>query len=159
MSVWFSVTYSKEELLSLLRSLSRILHEEKIEIKLLWLSPVFFGDSASGILSQFDEYSQFLPPVACGLFDRAVRLLTPRRAFLDGDDGLNQGFSRFRWSMFPVLLCPIASLSSASMSSLPLLLASRFIFELPSIIKGDSFSSRKIDGDGIDCTRLVLLET
>ena len=96
------------------------------------LSLVSPGDSVSGILGPFDEYSRLLSPVACGFLDGAVRLLTPRHAFLDGDDSLAPGFSRFCWSMFPVLLFPIASLSLALM---------------------------KIDGGGIDCRWFVLLET
>ncbi|KAF2550629.1 hypothetical protein F2Q68_00033635 [Brassica cretica] len=58
--------------------------------------------------------------------------------------------------MFPVLLCPIASLSSASMSSLPLFLASRFIFELPPIIKDPvcELNKRK-DGSLVCCSSSV----
>ncbi|KAG2248873.1 hypothetical protein Bca4012_087794 [Brassica carinata] len=40
-------------------------------------------------------------------------------------------------------------------SSLPLLLACRFIFGLLLIIKDDRISSRKIDGGWIDCRRFV----
>ncbi|KAH0886030.1 hypothetical protein HID58_062126 [Brassica napus] len=75
----------------IIHNILKILHEEEIEIKLLGLSPVPFGDSASGILGQFDEYSRLLLPVACGLFDGAVRLLTPRRALLDARRRLYSG--------------------------------------------------------------------
>ncbi|KAH0885313.1 hypothetical protein HID58_061409 [Brassica napus] len=37
---------------------------------------------------------RLLPPVVCGFFDGAVRLLTPRHALLDGDGGFTPGFSR-----------------------------------------------------------------
>ncbi|KAF3567123.1 hypothetical protein DY000_02018047 [Brassica cretica] len=59
------------------------------------MSPVSFGDSASGILGQFDEYTWLLTPVACGLFDGAVRISTPHRALLDSDGGFTPRFFRF----------------------------------------------------------------
>ncbi|KAF3609741.1 hypothetical protein DY000_02050579 [Brassica cretica] len=50
---------------------------------------VSFGDSASGVFGQFDEYSRLLILVARGLFDGAVQLPPPRRFLLDGNDSFD----------------------------------------------------------------------
>ncbi|KAF3582520.1 hypothetical protein DY000_02028705 [Brassica cretica] len=52
---------------------------------------VSFGDSASGVFGQFDEYSRLLILVARGLFDGAVQLPPPRRFLLDGNDRIDGG--------------------------------------------------------------------
>ena len=112
------------------------------------LSPVYCG--------LFDEYSRLLPPVARALFDGAIRLLSSCRVSSRRRRRLLSGVSlRLCWSTLSVFLGPIASLSLASISSLPFLVvvASRFIFGLLLIFKDDGFLVKMIDGIGFDCRR------
>ena len=148
----FKKIFFVEVLLSLLRSLSRIFHEKEIEIKLFVLSCLWCIWSVWLVQPASDSGDSWSFRQSCLTSDSTSFSSRWRQR-------LHTGIFMFCWFIFPVLLCPIAFISSASISLLPLLVVSRFIFELLLIIKNDRFSSRKIDSDGIDCRRFVFLET
>ena len=148
----FKKIFFVDVLLSLLRSLSRIFHEEKIEIKLFVLSCLWCIWSVWRVQPASDSGGSWSFRQSCPTFDSTSFSSRWRQQ-------PHTEFSMFCWFRFPVFLCPITFISSASISLLPLFVVSRFIFELFFTIKNDRFSSRKIDSGGIDCRRFVFLET